>query len=463
MARLVIVSNRVAGPRERTVRAGGVAVALREALRRQGGIWFGWSGDVVEAAASTPHLHESGAVTTATLDLDARDHDDFYLGYANATLWPLFHYRLGLMDFRREAFAGYLRVNERFAAALVPLLRPDDVVWIHDYHFIPLAAALRARGVANRIGFFLHIPFPAPEVLATLPDHEVLIEALRAYDLIGLQTTGDAEALAAAMAGTQAAVGPAWTTSPTIASFPIGIDVDGFAELAEQAVQSRESRQLAASLAGRALVIGVDRLDYSKGLPLRFDAFEALLAGHPGHRRRVTYLQIAPISRGGVPEYRKLRRELDQRAGRINGRYSDVDWTPIRYLNRVSSRAALAGYYRLSRVGFVTPIRDGMNLVAKEFIAAQDPADPGVLVLSRFAGAAAELEDALIVNPMDVERVAAALDRALTMPLAERQERWRRLVAAMRRNDEAAWRNGFLAALDAAPRAPGGVQSSSAA
>lgn len=450
MARLVIVSNRVVGPGERLARAGGVAVALREALRRQGGVWFGWSGDVVAAAAETPKLTESANVTIATLDLDARDHDAFYLGYANATLWPLFHYRLGLMDFKRETFAGYLRVNERFAAALAPLLRPDDVVWVHDYHFIPLAKALRARGVANRIGFFLHIPFPAPQVLATLPDHEVLLDALRAYDLVGLQTQSDAEALAAAMRCFT--LGDAATAtrarSPAIANFPIGIDVDGFARLARQAAKSRETQRLAASLGGRALMIGVDRLDYSKGLPLRFDAFEDLLARYTAHRRRVTYLQIAPISRGGVPEYRKLRRELDQRAGRINGRYADVDWTPIRYLNRVSSRKALAGFFRIARVGFVTPIRDGMNLVAKEFIAAQDPEDPGVLVLSRFAGAAAELDAALIVNPMDVERVAAALDHGLTMPLSERQARWRSLDAAIRRNDETAWRNGFLAALE---------------
>ncbi len=185
---------------------------------------------------------------------------------------------------------------------------------------------------------------------------------------------------------------------------------------------------------------------------MRFDAYEALLARYPAHRRAVTYLQIAPISREGVPEYRKLRRELDQRAGRINGHYADVDWTPIRYLTRASSHRALAGYYRIARVGFVTPIRDGMNLVAKEFVAAQSAADPGVLVLSRFAGAASELDAALLVNPMDVDRVADTLDRALCMKLAERQERWRAMDAAIRRHDVTAWRTGFLTALAGVPQ-----------
>lgn len=454
MARLVIVSNRVAAPRERRVKAGGVAVALADALRRRGGVWLGWSGEVVEAPAESPTLVESRGVTFATLDLAPHEFDEFYLGYANTTLWPLFHYRLGLMEFRREQFLGYLRVNDRFADALAPLLRPDDLIWVHDYHFIPLARALRARGVRNRIGFFLHIPFPVPEVFSTLPDHETLLEALRAYDLVGAQTEADAQAIAASLGDP-----PAPGDGPIVRAFPIGIDVDAFARLAARMATSRRTRELAASLGARALVIGVDRLDYSKGLPQRFDAYEALLARFPARRRTVTYLQVAPISRDGVAEYRRLRRELDQRAGRINGRYADVDWTPIRYLTRTLGRDTLAGCYRLARVGFVTPIRDGMNLVAKEFVAAQDPEDPGVLVLSRFAGAARELDAALLVNPMDVERVAEALDHALGMPLEERRARWESMRAAIGARPLAAWRGSFLDAL-AATRA---VQSARAA
>ena len=201
------------------------------------------------------------------------------------------------------------------------------------------------------------------------------------------------------------------------------------------------------SLGGRALITGIDRLDYSKGLALRFEAYEELLSRYAEHRRRVTYLQIATLSRGEVPEYRRLRRELDQRAGKINGRFSDIDWTPVRYVNKATPRTIVAGLLRLSRVGFISPLRDGMNLVAKEFVAAQDPADPGVLVLSNFAGAARELDAALIVNPMDPESVADALHLALVMPLDERIERWRSMMAVLRANDIVHWRREFLAAL----------------
>jgi trehalose 6-phosphate synthase len=464
LARLVIVSNRVPTPHERTAQAGGLAVALGEALRREECLWLGWSGEVVAAPAHAPRLTTRGRVTYATLDLDADSHARFYLGYANATLWPLFHYRLGLMSFDRAAEEGYRAANHRFAAALAPLLRADDLVWVHDYHFIPMASALRRLGVRNRIGFFLHIPFPASEALRTLPNHEQLVESLCDYDLVGVQTERDRSALvnhleheAGARIGADGRVF-AFGRRLRIGAFPIGIDTQAFAELARRAASTLDTARLRDSLAGRALIIGVDRLDYSKGLKLRFDAFEALLQAHPEHRARVTYLQIAPISRGDVAEYRILRRELDQRAGRINGRFAEVDWTPVRYVNKAVPRARLAGYHRLSRIGFVTPMRDGMNLVAKEFVAAQDENDPGALVLSRFAGAAQELEAALIVNPMDVGRVAATLDRALTMPLVERQSRWRAMMAAVSRNDADAWRRSFLDALleaqgDAAPRA----------
>jgi trehalose 6-phosphate synthase len=452
LARLVIVSNRVALPRDRTG-AGGLAVAMRDALRRSGGLWFGWSGELKDDPDSKPHIAEAGKIVYATLDLSYADHRAYYLGYANSVLWPLFHYRLGLFEFRRDTFEGYLRVNSAFAAALAPLLQPDDLVWVHDYHLIPLAAELRKLGVSNRIGFFLHIPFPTTEVLTALPGHEQLVESLCAYDLIGFQTVTDVQGFAdyilneargdVSADGTFAAFGRRGRAG----AFPISIDTEGFARAAERAADAPETERLRESLVGRALIIGVDRLDYSKGLPHRFEAFGHLMEHHREHRSRATLMQIAPPSRGQVAQYRSLRRELEGLAGHINGKLAEFDWVPIRYLNKTFSRNTLAGFYRLARIGLVTPLRDGMNLVAKEYVAAQDGDDPGMLVLSRFAGAARELDAALIVNPFDVEDMAEAMHQGLIMPLEERRARWSQMMDVLHRNTLTRWRDDYLRAL----------------
>lgn len=451
MARLVIVSNRTAAPRDRGARAGGLAVGLREALTKRGGLWFGWSGDIVAENPPEPKCQEAGNILFATIPLTQADHDDFYARYANATLWPLCHYRLGLIEFSRSAYEGYLRVNRLFAERLAPMLRPDDLVWVHDYHFFPLAAALRALGVTNRIGFFLHIPLPAPEVLTALPRHRRLVSDLCCYDLVGFQTQDDLHAFSSYLeregVGTVDAAGAFTTVSGrqgATAAFPIGIDTGAFVELAQEAVGSPQTRRLQESLAGRRLVIGVDRLDYSKGIPQRMESFHTLLEGRPEHRGRVTYMQIAPISRGEVEQYKTLRRDLEGWVGHINGRFAEFDWAPVRYLNKAFPRQALAGFYRQAAVGLVTPLRDGMNLVAKEYVAAQDPADPGVLVLSRFAGAARSLPQALIVNPFDVEEVADAIHMALTMPREERRARWEEMMAELRRNTIQSWCESFV-------------------
>jgi trehalose 6-phosphate synthase len=453
LPRIVMVSNRLLAPRERVSRAGGLAVALREALQRQGGLWFGWSGEVVSTPDTSARTSTAGRITYATLDLSQADYDAYYIGYANSTLWPLCHYRLGLIEFRRAAFQGYQRVNANFAKALLPLLRPDDVIWVHDYHLIPLGAELRKLGVKCRIGFFLHIPFPAKEVFLALPDHLALARAMTHYDLVGFQTENDVEAFLGYLTGeTGARVSKdgrvqAFGRTTQVKALPIGIDTDAFAETARIATSSPETIRLARSLTGRSLVIGVDRLDYSKGLPRKIEALGELLEQHPEHRRKVTYLQISPTSRDSVAQYRALRREIDSLSGRVNGRYAEFDWAPVRYLNRSFSRGTLSGFYRLARVGFVVPLRDGMNLVAKEFVAAQDPEDPGVLILSRFAGAARELETALIVNPFDVDSLTDALHRGLTMPLSERIARWEPMFDALRANPIDAWCDRFLAAL----------------
>ncbi len=455
MARLVVISNRVTMPADRSGNTGGLAVGIRDALRRHSGVWFGWSGKVAEATSTAARIEKAGRVTYATIDLGRVDLAQYYNGYANSTLWPLLHYRLGLIEFTSETYEGYTRVNAAMARALLPLLKPDDLIWVHDYHLIPLGAELRALGVANRIGFFLHTPFPAMEVLEALPRYEGLLSAMSSYDQIGFQTENDLRAFRDCILhlcngdtsdGEQlVAFGRAFRAGV----FPIGIDAAEFAETAASAVTLPEASRLQASLVGRSLIIGVDRLDYSKGLPNRFAAFGQLLARSEQYRGRVTFMQIAPRSRSDVPQYRDLRRQLEQVAGRINGRYADPDWTPLRYLNKGFPRRTLAAFYRIARVGLVTPLRDGMNLVAKEYVAAQDPADPGILVLSRFAGAARELETALQVNPFDIDEIADALARALAMPLDERRRRWEAMMAVVTSNPISHWRDRFLDALQA--------------
>ncbi|HMK67396.1 MAG TPA: trehalose-6-phosphate synthase, partial [Stellaceae bacterium] len=389
-------------------------------------------------------------------DLGEDDHAQYYNGYCNGTLWPLLHYRLGLMEFRRETLEAYLRVNEAFAEAISRLLRADDLIWVHDFHLIPLAASLRSRGVANRIGLFLHTPFPPPEVFTTLPRYEILANALASYDLVGLQTEGDRVNLRRTIARHRQIAARAdgdldlGTRLLRLRAVPIGIDAAAVRNMAASMGRGPEGQRLLDSLGGRQLVLGVDRLDYSKGLPQRFEAFEHLLADFPEHRSKVTFMQIAPVSRGEVRQYRELRRELDRRAGRINGKFAEFDWTPLRYLNRSFGRHVLAGFYRHARVGLVTPLRDGMNLVAKEWVAAQEAADPGALVLSRFAGAAYELSDALLVNPLDADAMAEALHRALTMPAEERRERWQSMMRSVSDNSVIAWRETFLRLLEPA-------------
>ena len=453
MSRLVVVSNRVALPRE--ARAGGLAAAMDAALSETGGLWFGWSGRIVAASSRELRQQRDGAIEYALLDLTRAEYDDYYLGFSNRTLWPLLHFQPNLIDYSREQHAAYQEVNRLFAQKLAPLLRAEDRIWIHDYHLIPLGAELRKLGVANRMGFFLHVPVPPAQLLATLPGHDELFATFGAYDLVGLQTSEDVRALhhylreeLGAAIGAKGRVTMRDGRSFRTAAFPISVDADRISKQAATAVRSAASERLRGSLEGRALAIGVDRLDYSKGLPKRFEAFGRFLQTHPHWRAKVSLLQIAPPSRQEVPEYRELRTRLERMAGAINGRYAEPDWVPIRYVNRSFRHATLAGFCRMARLALVTPLRDGMNLVAKEYIAAQAPQDPGVLVLSHFAGAARELDAALCVNPYDADELVNAIARGLTMPQHERRERWHAMFAHLQKHDITAWRKNFLAALE---------------
>jgi trehalose 6-phosphate synthase len=453
--RLVVVSNRVALDNQNQ-NSGGLAVAIRAALESAGGIWFGWSGQVGDGSDAEPALSSRGALTYATVDLSQRDHDEYYLGFANRVLWPLFHMRPGLVDYSRRDAAGYVRVNRRFARALAPLLRPEDLVWVHDYHLIPLGRELRRLDQTQPLGFFLHTPFPPAELLRVLPVHRELAEALCAYDLIGFQTKSDQDGfcdyLLRGGGGEDLGNGVLRGFGRIVRTgvFPIGIDVATVSRQAAAAEESRHMHRLRHSLGERKLMIGVDRLDYSKGLPARFAGFGRLLEDYPETRRRIVFMQIAPPSRSDVPEYREIRRTLAGSAGHINGRYGEFDWTPLRYINKSFGHRILTGFMRAAQIGLVTPLRDGMNLVAKEYVASQPADDPGVLVLSCFAGAARELGEAVLVNPHDVEGMAEGIRQGLMMPLGERKERWTAMMATITCNDITHWRETFVAALAAA-------------
>jgi len=450
LSRLVTVSNRVALPSQLQAAQGGLAVGLRAALEELGGIWFGWDGRV-EAHLEEPRqpqVQEARGVRYATLSLSRSEYERYYLGFANQVLWPLFHYRMAFVHCRYERIEGYWGVNRLFAQHLPPLLDGDELIWVHDYHFIPLGQLLREQGVAAPLGFFLHTPFPPWDIFRALPDHERLLAALCHYDLVGFQTAIDRDNFLDCLAQCPTGVEP-----PRAEVFPIGIDVEQVAREAQRGYNAQQGRRLQQSLGERRLMMGVDRLDYSKGLHNRFEAYEALLEQYPEHRGDLGYLQIAPISRGDVPEYEEIRHHLEYLAGHINGRFAEYDWMPLRYLNRGFHRSNILGFLARSDVGLITPMRDGMNLVAKEFVAAQDPGNPGALVLSTCAGAACELDGAVLVNPYNIDEMVDGMQRALTMPLGERRERWQQMMEALRRNDIHRWRSDYVQALHEAHRA----------
>ena len=465
MARLVVVSNRVAVPNPDVGDgAGGLAVAVRPVLKRHPGIWFGWSGKVTAKSEVTVRTIERGHQSYVLTDLTEEDYQEYYNGFANRVLWPIFHYRLDIAEFSRRDLSGYMRVNEHFAAELHKILLPDDVIWVHDYHLLPLAKTLRDLGRRNKIGFFHHIPFPPPEILTALPNHEHLIPTMCHYDLIGLQTDRDAMNFAqyvrdeCGMPSRDPYTFQAVDRTVRIGVFPVGVETAELSRLARRAVHSPFVRDVVESLAGRNMIIGVDRLDYSKGIALRMEAFDRFLSTHPDWRGKVTYLQITPKSRSEIREYADMERQIGETGGRVNGTYGEASWTPIRYVNRNHSRPALAGLYRSARVALVTPLRDGMNLVAKEYVACQDPEKPGVLILSRFAGAAVECGAALLVNPYDPELVGTAIAQALSMPLDERRARNDALFQVLMANDGKSWGERFLIALTRPQKPPNSLE-----
>ena len=449
--RLVIVSNRVPAD---TGQPGGLAVALKDALEGRESLWFGWSGE--KSGSSELKTRVSGSTTYCLRDLTESEHRGYYEGYSNQTLWPSFHYRLDLSQYHEGDFETYCAVNRKFAESISGIIRPDDLIWIHDYHLIPLARELRNLGVKNRIGFFLHIPFPPPEIFRAVPQREILAGGLMACDLVGFQSNRDRVNFERYICEHEGGIwmpdGRVGTMGDMVRakSFPIGIDAESFTHTAQTEDAFDGITNLVARQAGRTLVLGVDRMDYSKGLPERMNAIEQFCERYEAYHRRTVFLQIAPVSRENVEAYAQLRDQLETLVGRVNGRFATLDWSPVHYMAQPVPRDELAALMRVCKVGLVTPLRDGMNLVAKEYVAAQNPADPGVLVLSEFAGASEQLDGALAINPHDPRQQAEAVREALEMRLEERRERHASMLATIKSCDAAWWCASFLRELGGA-------------
>lgn len=456
---VIVVSNRVARPKADDPAPGGLAAALLPAVKNSGAIWVGSSGRLADASSKEvfAEIQPLGKGALATVDMPSAHYHRFYEGFANSVLWPAFHSRGDLIRADAQEYRSYREINAFMARALLRFAKPSSAFWVHDYHFLTLAAELRDRGITQPIGFFLHTPFPSRSVLVSVPHHRELIQAMLNYDLIGFQTEDDlgnfAEYLHRELGLESNGDVFFGDGGPTrLAVFPIGIDVKSFAEQATRSAARPEVSRLRASLNGRKLAIGVDRLDYSKGLPNRFRALDRMFELYPETRKSVSMLQIAVPSREQIPAYQALQTELAGLVGEINGRNAEVDWTPIRYLNRAFPHTVLAGFYRSAQIGVVTPFQDGMNLVAKEYVAAQNPLDPGALVLSEFAGAARQLDAAILVNPHDVEGLARAFMKALTMSIAERRQRWNAMIKTLEESALDGWFSDFTAALAATRR-----------
>jgi trehalose 6-phosphate synthase len=454
---LVVVSNRVARGKANEPMTGGLAAALLPVVEKSGAIWVGSSGRVRDGAQKEPfaEIEALGAGALAMLDLPAAHYGGYYEGFANSALWPALHSRTDLIRASQEDYLSYREVNAFMARALLRFAKPEAVFWVQDYHFLALGAELRDLGVTQAIGFFLHTPWPARAVIGGVPHHRELVEAMLAYDLIGFQTQDDCENFLSYVQSdlglvVQDGVVASRRGRSHVAVFPIGIDPEKFAAQAAKAVSHPDVSRLRRSLNGEKLAIGVDRLDYSKGLVNRINAFDEMWTLHPALRRTVSLLQIATPSRGAIEAYGNLQNELAKLISDVNGRHGEVDWTPIRYLNKGFSQTVLAGLYHTAQVGVVTPLHDGMNLVAKEYVAAQNPADPGVLVLSKFAGAANELDTALLVNPHDIDSMARTIATALSMPLTERRMRWEAMMVKLRAGTIQQWFADFVDALEEA-------------
>ena len=452
-SRLIVVSNRLPFAFQRSARgrwhaepgSGGLVTALLPVLRNRGGTWIGWPGAVGSAREFAAPLAEAGAKAGYRLGAVTLSEDevrDFYLGFSNEVVWPLFHDLPSLCNFDPAYWRTYDRVNRKYARAVASRAAPGDFVWVHDYHLMSVGAELRRLGVKSRLAFFLHIPFPSPDIFLKLPWRRPLIEALLRYDLIGFQTARDRRNFAACVEALGLPLRPA-----RIGNFPISIDYNAFMRAAASPEVAEKARELHRLLPRRKLVLGIDRLDYTKGITLRLRAFQHLLERHPEMRGRVSLIQVVVPSREDIPQYHRMKSEIEQLVGRINGAFARPGgWVPVWYEYRSLTRQELLAYYRAADIALITPLKDGMNLVAKEYCACSIEEDC-VLILSEFAGAAEQLAGgALLVNPYDVEGVAEMIRTAHAMPEDERVARMRTMRRSIRRHDVFWWVDSFLRA-----------------
>ena len=425
--RLPFTIQRSGGQLERRPSPGGLVSALEPVLRRRGGTWVGWPGIELGPDEQIPHGNEPYRVSP--VHLSGGEITRYYHGFSNGTLWPLLHSLPDHASFVRRNFETYATVNDRFAEVVIAEAQDAELIWVHDYQLMLAPSLIRRELPDCRLAFFLHIPFPPFDIFRLLPWDRELLNGILACDLIGFHVMGYAqnfldcvERRLGARVDRESMIVEYGDRAVRVGAFPIGIEFSDFEEAARRAPRSPQRERI---------VLGVDRLDYTKGIPDRMKAFARLLELHPEHREKVVLLQIAVPSRSQVSSYRDLKREIDELVGQINGRFATASWSPIRYLYRSIPQDRLAAIYRDADVGLVTPLRDGMNLVAKEFVAAQVD-EPGVLVLSRLAGAAETMREALLVNPYDVDRTAEAIHRALSMEEEERRSR----IAALRRREK---------------------------
>jgi trehalose 6-phosphate synthase len=465
---LVVVSNRLPFAAARSENgewqiepgSGGLVTALRPVLGHRGGRWIGWSGATEEELPDVGALFRDSVrrfgYELRPVPLTAAERDGFYSGFSNEIVWPLFHDLIPLANFDPSYWQVYEKVNERFADAVLEAAKPDDVVWVHDYHLMRVATALSARRSGLRVAFFLHIPFPPLDVFVKLPWRFQLLRSLLDYDLVGFQTVRDRRNFVQCLRLLLPELritgrGAVWTVRSgerelRIGSFPISVDAAEFERQASTTEVAALAAEIRAREPGRKLVLGIDRLDYTKGLPHKLEAFRALLRRYPEMQGRVTLIQIVVPSREDIPRYQEHKTQVDRLVGEINGEFTRGDWAPIRYVHRSLEGERLSAYYRAADVALVIPLKDGMNLVSKEYCASHVEGD-GVLVLSEFAGAAAELQGgALLVNPYDVEGVSEALRSALTMPEGERRARFRRLRRTVKERDIYRWLDTSLRA-----------------
>jgi trehalose 6-phosphate synthase/phosphatase len=470
MNRLILVSNRLpfalervgSGPWIVTSSVGGLVSAIEPVLRERAGTWIGWIGMAGEIpGAPLAEASRNAGYQVIPVALSEAERDEFYYGYSNEVIWPLFHDLQNFCNFEPAFWQTYKTVNERYAETIAQHCERDDFIWVHDYHLMYVAQALRERGVSAALTFFLHIPFPAYDIFAKLPQQQRLLRALLQFDLLGFQTRRDLrnflqcvrrvlpDAAVHTIAGLHLI--RVEKREVRVGSFPIGIDFESFEKGAASQEVAQRAEQLRAAFPGCQLVLGVDRLDYSKGIPERLRALRDALERHQELRGRVVLIQIVVPSRVKIPKYHEFKERIDRLVGEINGRFSTGTWLPVQYHFRGLDRDDLLAHYRACEIALVTPLKDGMNLVAKEYCACRIDKS-GVLILSEFAGAAEQLKrSALLVNPYDVEQVADTILKAFRMSKAQRSMRMKRMRQLISNENVFSWVNSFFAA---APRSP---------